>query len=179
MASDTALLVIDMQAGIVAGAYQEQEVLERLKALIARARAAGLPVIYLQHDGYPGHRLEPGIPGWQIHAAIAPQPGDLVIRKTASDSFWGTNLQQELEARGINRVLVTGMQTQFCVDTTARRAASLGYDVTLVADGHTTSGNALLTAAQIIQYHNAILAHLTTPGAPIQVQPAEQLLVEH
>ena len=178
MAQDTALLIIDMQVGLVEWAYQKDEVLARLKALIARARAASIPVIYIQHDGHkPAHPLYPSKPGWQIHPDIAPQPGDLVLRKTASDSFWGTSLQQELEARGIKRVLVTGMMTEFCVDTTSRRAASLGYDVTLVADGHTTGDNDLLTAAQIIQYHNTILAELTTPDTPILVQPAEQLLV--
>ncbi len=97
-----------------------------------------------------------------------------MLHKRASDSFYETPLQQELEARGVRRLIVTGAMTEFCVDTTCRRAASLGYDVTLVADAHSTGDSAGLTAAQKIAYHNATLAELATDH-PISVLPTEEI----
>lgn len=169
MAGETALLIVDVQMGMFQAkpsVHKGAEVLARLKALVERARRAGVPVIFVQHDGgEPHHPLRPGAPGWPIHPEIAPAAGELVVRKRFSDSFQATNLQQELEARGIRRLVLAGIQTDYCVETTCRRAFSLGYDVTLVADGPTTwdsdaffSENASgpLRAAQIIAHHNRV-----------------------
>jgi nicotinamidase-related amidase len=156
MKTNTALLVIDVQVGLIEGAepvYQADLVLERIAELIGKARAAGLPVVYAQDKDVGGV----GTPEWQIHAAVAPAAEDLVIGKAWSDSFRETALRQELEARGITHLVVVGMKTDFCVDMTSRRAVALGYDVTLVADGHTTTANRVLTAEQTIAYHNDLL----------------------
>src|SRR5262249_4421090 len=120
--------------------------------------------------------LEPGAPGFPIHPTIAPAEGDLVVQKRASDSFYETTLQRELDARGVTHLVITGAQTEFCVDTTCRRAASLGYGVTLVADGHTTGDRGTMTTAQIVAYHNAILPQLVTPNEPIKVQPTAEIV---
>jgi nicotinamidase-related amidase len=158
MSRDTVLLVIDVQVGIIEGfhAYRGREVLEQINKLLSTARASNMPIIYVQHDGEKGHPLEAGTEGWQIHLEITPHENDLIIRKRASDSFFETTLQSELEARGINHLIVAGCMTEYCVDTTSRRAVSLGYDVTLVSDAHTTIDNELLSAAQIIAHHNAL-----------------------
>src|SRR5450631_2618238 len=96
----------------------------RIATLLEKARAAQTPVIYVQHDGPAGHGLEVGTPGWQIHPIIAPQPTEPVVHKRASDSFYKTTLQQELTARGIQHLIIVGGQTEYCVDTTARRATT-------------------------------------------------------
>ncbi|MFI5118579.1 MAG: isochorismatase family protein, partial [Terriglobales bacterium] len=137
-AAKTALLVIDVQRGILAipNLARKKEIdqaldqtMARIAGLIERARTASVPVIYVQHDGGPGHRLEPEAAGWPIRHETAPQPGDPVIHKCASDAFFETILDAELAAAGIQQLVICGCMTQYCVDTTARRAVSLGYDV--------------------------------------------------
>src|SRR5262249_26369831 len=97
-----------------------------------------------------------------------PLAGEVVIGKTASDAFDGTSLEAELHRRGVKRLVVVGMQTEFCVDTTCRRALSLGFDVTLVADGHTTR-DGVLAAADVIRHHNAVLPSLAHPTHHVNV----------
>ena len=147
---DTALVIIDTQVGMVESAYKGQEVLNNIKALLAQARATETPVIFIQHDGSKGDTLEPDTPGWAIHPAIAPQDGEPVVSKRASDSFYDTTLKRELEARSIKHLIVVGGASEWCVDTTIRRALVEGYDVILVSDGHMTEDydGAVLTAAQ-------------------------------
>ena len=160
MSNDTALLVIDVQSGMFAEddpVYQGAELLATIGDLLAKARAAEAPVIYIQHNGGPGHPLEPGSAGWPIHPAIAPAAGEPVIGKATPDWFHETTLQAELEARGIVKLVVAGIQTEICVDTTCRRAASLGYQTTLVRDAHSTWDSRTLSAVQIIAHHNDTL----------------------
>lgn len=173
----TALIIIDVQVGIIEGfnAYRGREVLEQINKLLAKARASNTPIIYVQHDGEAGHPLEAGTQGWEIHSDIKPYEGDLIIRKHASDSFFETTLQQELESRGIKQLIITGCMTEYCVDTTTRRAVTMGYVVTLVSDAHTTIDNKLLTAAQIIAHHNALLDGFDAGAHAITVKPTEEV----
>jgi nicotinamidase-related amidase len=143
-----------MQAGLVHNAYHEKEILQTLGFLIEKARANSIPVIYVQHDDTPpDDLLVPNTPPWRIHAQIAPLPGEKVFEKKRSDSFYETPLQAELLSLGIKHLVIGGMQTEFCVDATSRRAVDLGYSITLVADGHTTLGGKL-PARQIIAQEN-------------------------
>jgi nicotinamidase-related amidase len=161
LSKDTALLVVDVQTRVVdwsqATSQGSEEVLARINALMARARAAKAPVIYVQHDGDVGGRLAPGSEGWQIHPSIAPASGETVIRKQASDSFYETSLEDELKARGIRHLVIVGCRTQYCVDATCRSAVSRNYDVTLVKDAHMTIDTETLKASQIIAHHNETL----------------------
>jgi nicotinamidase-related amidase len=160
MSSSSALLVIDVQVCNFeesAPVYGGNDLLLRIGALITQARAAGVPIIYVQHCGPEGAVDWPGTPGWKIHPAIAPLQDDLVIEKRHPDAFQDTCLQGELESRGIQRPIIMGIQTEYCVDTTCRRAYSLNYDVTLVKDAHSTWDTELLTAPQIISHHNEVL----------------------
>jgi nicotinamidase-related amidase len=157
---NTALLIIDVQLGMFEESdpvYRGDELLVTINDLIARVRDAGVPVIYVQHSGGDGHLLEPGSPGWPIHPAIAPARGELIIHKRHPDSFQETALQHELEIRRVRRLIVAGIQTEYCVDTTCRRAYSLGYDVTLAQDAHSTWDTEHLEASQIIDHHNQVL----------------------
>jgi len=178
--SRTALIVIDVQVGIIDGlrAYRGAEVLNIIAALLSRARESATPVIYVQHDGEAGHPLEAGSLGWQIHPSVAPAYAEPVVRKKASDSFFETTLKQELDQRGIDHLIVTGCATQYCVDTACRRAVSLGYDVTLVSDAHTTVDNEIFTAEQIIAHHNSLLDGFDAGVHAVAVKPAEQVLQE-
>ena len=143
--------------------------------MVGRARAAGVPVVYVQHDGGEDGPVPAGSPGWAIHPEVAPAAGEPVVRKRASDSFHETRLRQELEARGVRRLFVVGCRTEYCVDTTCRRAVSLGYDVTLVSDAHTTVDNGVLTAADIIAHHNATLDDFGTEEHVVTVRRAGEV----
>jgi nicotinamidase-related amidase len=167
-----ALLVIDVQVGFFKEAeteqdsdpvYQSCEILERICALIARAREAAVPVIYIRHYGPPGHPFAPGRAEGEIHPMVAPLAGETIILKSASDAFYKTLLQQELERRGVQQLVVTGCQTEYCIDSTCRRATSMGYDVVLVKDAHSTGDTELFNAQDIIAHHNATLATLANP----------------
>jgi nicotinamidase-related amidase len=173
MEPKTALLVIDVQIGLMDfPVYQRDEVLTRINQLLAQARATATPVIYIQHDGSEaGDPLEPQTPGWPIHPAIAPQPGEPVIRKTAGDAFFETSLQTELEQRGITHLVIAGAQTEYCIDTSCRSAIGRGFDVTLAADAHTTIDNETLTAAQTIRHHNHLLNGFQAGTHQLTVQP--------
>ena len=155
----SALLIIDVQVGLVElmPAEIQSSVLSKIKTLLTKARASKIPVIYIQHDGAKGHPLETHTKGWKIHPSVMPAHGEQVIRKRESDSFFETELQKELGRRGITRLIVAGAMTEYCVDTTCRRATSLGYDVTLASDAHLTRDNKVLTAADIIAHHNFVL----------------------
>ena len=155
--SDTpALVVIDVQKGLIEGFEEDwSDVLPVISALVFRARDDGVPVVLVQHCGSPqAHPLHPTQLGWALHPAVDPQPGDLRVEKRWSDAFRDTTLDAILREALVTRVVLVGAQTEYCVDTTARRAASLGYDVDLVADGHTTSENGVLSREQIIEHHN-------------------------
>jgi nicotinamidase-related amidase len=156
---DSALLVIDVQVGLFErSVYRAGELLDRLGDLIERARAANMPIIYVQHTGSsPRHTLHPNSPGWRIHPDIAPEVGDVVIEKRFLDAFKQTDLRRELDGRGIRRLIVAGLQTEMGVDTTCRRASQLGYEVTLVMDGHSTFDNRYFTARQLIEQENLLI----------------------
>jgi nicotinamidase-related amidase len=178
MSNGTVLLVIDVQNDLIDGempAYRPDETLGVISGLIEQARAAKTPVIYVQHEEEGYAPMNRGADGWQIHPAVAPVPGERIIHKVACDSFYGTPLRSELDALGVTHLVVTGMQTDMCIDTACRRALSLDYDVTLVADGHTTFDTEHATAAQIIAHHNATLAGIPHPKHEIVVKPASEI----
>ena len=176
--SRNALLIIDVQVGLVELMPTEikASILPRIETLLSRARASGTPVIYIQHDGTRGHPLETQTEGWQIHPSIKPLHSEPVVRKRESDSFFETTLQQELERRGITRLIIAGGMTEYCVDTTCRRATSLGYDVTLASDAHITRENCVLTAANIIAHHNFVLDKFGAGDHVITAKPTDQIV---
>ena len=152
-------MIIDVQVGLVRLMPPELQdrVLSNITVLLSKARSSGIPVLFIQHDGPKGHPIEAETAAWAIHPSILPISGEPVIRKKASDSFFETRLAEELKTREISRLIVVGAMTEYCVDTTCRRAVTLGYDVTLVADAHLTADSSVLTAAQIIAHHNLVL----------------------
>ena len=172
--STTALLIVDVQIAIVGGAYRETEILAQIADMAARARAAGAPVIYLQHCHDRYAPMMQGAEGWEIHPAVAPEHADIVVEKTASDGFYQTVLAAELERLGVQRLVVCGLQTEFCVDATTRAALSRGYDVILAADAHTT-GDGVTSAQTTIDHHNYALGNLAHPHHRVDVRPSAQV----
>jgi nicotinamidase-related amidase len=169
-----ALLVIDVQVGIARGKHIHAgwpAILGNIVDLIVRARARNIPVIFLQHDGEPGDRLQPGSEGWALCPELGVLPSDIIVRKTASDSFFNTRLESTLREQGIQRLIVAGCMTEYCVDTTVRRAVSLGFDVTLAADAHGTWNSPALDAAKIIEHHNGLLDQFSAGCAAVSVTP--------
>jgi nicotinamidase-related amidase len=160
MNNGTALLVIDVQLCNFEESppvHRGSDLLSKIGALVDQARAVGVPIIYIQHCGPEGAIDQRGTPGWEIHPAIAPIEGDAVVQKRHPDAFQDTSLQGELESGGIERLIITGIHTEYCIDTTCRLAYSLNYDVMLVKDAHSTWDTDLLTAPQIIAHHNQVL----------------------
>lgn len=176
----TALLIVDVQVGLVRLMPRElqDQVLSNIAALLTRARSSHLDVLFIQHDGPKGHPLEVNTSAWAIHASIRPLDREAVIHKQASDSFFETKLAEELQSRRIKHLIIAGGMTEYCIDTTCRRAITLGYDVTLVADAHLTRDTPVLTAPQIIAHHNLLLEGFAAGAHSIKVKPAAQVSLQ-
>lgn len=171
-----ALLVIDVQRGLFEATPPPDEadaVLERINGLTRRARAAAVPVVFIQHevDGTP---LQYGSDPWQLDSRLEVHPGDSRVRKTTPDSFLRTDLASVLERLGAQSVIICGYASDFCVDTTTRSALTRGFPVVLVADAHTTHDRVHATAAQIRAHENATLPHLAL-GPTIAICKAEEV----
>jgi nicotinamidase-related amidase len=173
---DTALLVVDVQVGqIERPVFRGEEVLALIRGLLKRARAAGVPVVHVRHEAAEGELFERGSRGWEIHPSAAPDAGEPVVAKRAADAFHETGLREVLDGLGVRRLVVAGCRTDYCIDTTCRRATTLGYDVTLAADAHTTTDNDVLRAAQIIAHHNATLDDFGDESHAVTVRPAAEI----
>ncbi|WP_195575534.1 cysteine hydrolase family protein [Paenibacillus sp. 1001270B_150601_E10] len=160
MSSNQALIIIDVQNGMFVESdpvFEGDALLHKLQTLIKKARLKRIPIFYIQHNEEEGYPLEQGSEGWLIHPAVEPQEQDILVQKFTPDAFHETSLKQELDRQQIDELVLAGIQTDLCVDTTCRRAASLGYKVTLVKDAHSTWPSGELTAEQIIRHHNQVL----------------------
>ena len=146
-----ALLVIDVQKDVVNGAHNLDSVVSNINALISQARTSEVPVIWVQHsDDYLVLNSE----GWEFVDDLKPAAGDLRIYKTEPSSFVGTPLQEELMKLGIESLVITGAQSEYCVSATTQNAIELGYKVSLVSDAHTTVDGDEGSALSIINARN-------------------------
>ncbi len=170
-------MIIDLQVGLVSLMPPELQdrVLSNITVLLSKARSSGIPVFFIQHDGPKGHPIEAETAAWAIHPSIPPLGEEPVIRKKASDSFYETRLADELQIRKISHLIIVGGMTEYCIDTTCRRAVTLGYDVTLVADAHLTRDTPVLTAPQIIAHHNLLLDGFAAGIHSIRVKPTGEI----
>lgn len=168
-----ALLIVDVQEAAVAlGPLRGDEVVRNIGALAAAARSSGVEVIYVQHDGAPGESTEPGTPGWRIHAAIAPRADEVVVRKRFNSAFRETDLRDRLTAKGIDTLVLTGMQTEYCVDTTCRVAFEYGYRLVVPEWGHSTFDNGAVSAETLHTLYSWRIWH----DRFAQVVPVEQVV---
>ena len=161
---NTALMVIDVQHGVVAGAHDRDRVVGNIAALVERARADEVPVVWVQHSD---EALERGSDDWRIVDELSPGEGEPVVQKNYGDSFEATDLEDVLAARGVGRVVVAGAQSDACIRATLHGALVRGYDVTLVGDAHTTEDLTDYGApppAQVISHTNLYWSWASAPG---------------
>ena len=162
--SNTALLVIDVQNGVVANAYNRDGVIANINGLVDKARAEGVPVVWVQHSD---DELPRDSESWQYVPELVRLESEPVVHKSYGDSFEGTELEALLAEREVGRLVVTGAQTDACIRSTIHGAFVRGYDVTLVGDAHTTedlSEYGAPPAEQVIAHTNLYWQEQNAPG---------------
>ncbi len=165
----TALGVIDVQNSLLEeGPWQPELLLERVEGLIQKARTAGVPVVFVTD-----RRVEPD---GGIHPSLSVAQGDMQVQKSAFNAFEDTPLDELLRAQGVERFVVAGLQTDYCIDATCRGGAALGYEVVLASDAHSTNDEPGKPAAQIIAEHNAALSALKTEAGSIRIESSEKIV---
>lgn len=160
----TALLVIDVQQGVVASAHERDAVVANIAALVDKARVEGVPVVWVQHsdEGLPKDSED-----WQYVAELPRRDSEPLIHKNYGDSFEGTDLEEALAAAAVGHLVVTGAETDACIRSTIHGAFVRGYDVTLVADAHTTNDQSEWGAPppdQVIAHTNLYWRWQAAPG---------------
>ncbi len=161
---NTALLVVDVQNGVVETAHQRDAVIANIGRLVTKARRENVPVIWIQHCD---ENLAKGSAAWQIVPALNPAAGEPCVEKHYGDSFEDTLLEKLLAELGVSRLLVTGAQTDACIRSTLHGALVRGYDTLLVGDAHTTEDLTQWGAPppeQVIAHTNLYWSFQTAPG---------------
>lgn len=171
----TALLVIDVQNGVVAGAPRRDQVVANIAGLVDRARSEDVPVVWVQHndDGLP-RESEP----WQIVSELEPAAEEPLVEKSYGDSFEATNLEPTLAELGVGRLIVAGAQTDMCIRSTLHGALARGYDATLVSDAHTTEDLTEWGAPppeQVIAHTNLYWSGQRAPGRTAGTVPTAEV----
>jgi nicotinamidase-related amidase len=161
---NTALLVIDVQKGVVAGNHDRDNVIANIGTLVDKARAEDVPVLWVQHAS---DELQPDSDGWQYVPELTRTDAEPLVHKRYGDSFEDTDLEERLAERGVGRLVVTGAQTDACVRSTLHGAFTRGYDVTLVGDAHTTEDLSAYGAPSpdlVISHTNLYWKYQDAPG---------------
>ncbi len=161
---NTALLVIDVQNGVVAGNHERDAVVANVGSLVEKARREQIPVVWVQHTD---DHLAPGSDDWQIVPELAPDDDEPHIAKSYGDSFEDTTLESVLSGLGVGRLVVVGAQTDQCIRSTLHGALARGYDASLVSDAHTTEDQTAWGAPppdQVIAHTNLYWTYQTAPG---------------
>ncbi|MDQ1582468.1 MAG: hypothetical protein QOF36_522 [Microbacteriaceae bacterium] len=171
----TVVLVIDLQQGVLEDCVDAGGVVERTALLVERARASGVPVVWVQDEGdFPRNS-----PGWQLAAPLSRTDAEPLVHKTYRDSFAGTDLAEVLAGFGGTRLVVAGAQSDYCIRTTTQRAAAEGFDVTLVSDAHTTTtatwNGVEIGADQIVAHTNMYFSGLRYPGQAFGVATHDEV----
>jgi nicotinamidase-related amidase len=161
---NTALLVVDVQNGVVEGAPKRDAVVANVGSLVDKARQKGVPVVWVQHSD---EGLEKGSDNWKIVPELTPDDAEPLIEKSYGDSFEDTTLETVLSGLGVGRLVVVGAQTDACIRSTLHGAFARGYDATLVSDAHTTEDQTPWGAPppdQVIAHTNLYWTYQTAPG---------------
>ena len=161
---NTALLVVDVQNGVVEGAHDRDAVVANIASLVEKARDEQIPVVWVQHSS---EELVPESNHWRIVPELTPGEAEPLIAKRYGDSFEDTTLETVLAGLGVGRLVVTGAQTDACIRSTLHGAFARGYDATLVSDAHTTEDTTAWGAPppdQVIAHTNLYWTYQTAPG---------------
>ena len=161
---NTALLVVDVQNGVVAGAHERDTVVANVGSLVEKARHERVPVVWVQHSD---EHLERGSDDWQIVPELTPGDAEPLVEKSYADAFEDTTLETVLSGLGVGRLVVAGAQTDECIRSTLHGAVVRGYDATLVSDAHTTEDQTAWGAPppdQVIAHTNLYWTNHAAPG---------------
>ena len=161
---NTALLVVDVQTGVVAEGHERDTVVENVSSLVDKARRADVPVVWVQHNS---EGLQRDSEPWRIVPELNPDAAEPLVQKAYPDSFEDTTLETVLSDLAVGRLLVVGAQTDECIRSTLHGACARGYDATLVSDAHTTEDLSDWGApppAQVIAHTNLYWGNHTAPG---------------
>ena len=161
---NTALLVVDVQNGVVAGAHERDTVVANVGSLVEKARREEIPVVWVQHSD---EGLEQGSDDWRIVPELTPDEREPLVEKNYGDSFENTTLERVLSDLGVGRLVVVGAQTDACIRSTLHGAFVRGYDATLVSDAHTTEDQTPWGAPppdQVIAHTNLYWTYHQAPG---------------
>jgi nicotinamidase-related amidase len=172
---NTALLVIDVQNGVVGGAHERDAVVANIGDLVERARRDGVPVVWVQHSD---DELARGSDDWQIVDELSPGDAEPLVEKRYGDSFEDTTLEDVLSGLGVGRLVVVGAETDACVRSTLHGAFARGYDATLVRDAHTTGDKTPWGAPPpevVIAHTNLYWTSQTAPGRTAGTVGAEDV----
>ncbi|MBY8314793.1 cysteine hydrolase [Vibrio fluvialis] len=173
-----ALLIIDVQESLfepVPKPYAAKDVIRNINTLSNWAREQGYPVIFIQHEEPEYPQLKYESEGWQLQHDLNTEEGDLFVRKTTPDSFHHTDLRSLLEEQDIDELIICGYASDFCVDTTTRRAAALGYAIKLATDAHTTHDKPHASAELIRHHHSFVLSHISSFRVPIKAMTTTEI----
>jgi len=176
-----ALLIIDMQKVSFTPKtprFEAEKVIDRINRLSEIFRAKGQSVVFIQHNGRRENYCYPGSKDWELLDELVRKPKDEVISKQANDAFYQTRLHHFLQMNHINELVITGCATDFCVDATVKSALTHDYNLTIIADAHTTTDRPHLLAPQIIDHYNWVWAELTPTEWKIKVISAEDYIQE-
>jgi len=169
---NSALLVIDVQVGVVGEAFESDLKVANMSIAINKARAESIPVIWVQHSD---EELVLESPNWEIVPELTPLPGEPKVRKIYRSSFEDTNLEEILAGLGVSHLFVCGAETNNCVRHTSHTALEKGYDVTLISDAHTTTGfewdGYIVDAARVIDEQNFNFMEYSLPGRTAKAVP--------
>lgn len=172
----TALLVIDVQNGVVGNAYERDRVIANIQTLVDRAREEEVPVLWVQHSD---EEMPRGSEGWEYVSELERLDSEPVIHKTYGDSFEATDLEERLAEREVGRLVISGAQTEMCIRSTLHGALVRGYDATLASDAHTTEDmrewGFPVTPEQSIAYTNAYWRWAAAPGRRGGVTPTAEI----
>jgi nicotinamidase-related amidase len=161
---NTALLIVDVQTGVVAGNFARDAVVANIARLVDKARDAGAAVIWVRHNSA---EFVAGTPAWDIVAELSPGQGEAIIDKRYGDAFEATDLEAVLAKGGIGKLIVAGAQSDACIRSTLHGALVRGYDTILVADAHTTEDMTQWGApppGQVVAHTNLYWKYQTAPG---------------
>jgi nicotinamidase-related amidase len=161
---NTALLVVDVQNGVVKGAHERDAVVANVGSLVEKARRERVPVVWVQHSD---EQLAKGSDDWRIVPELTPGHAEPLVEKNYGDSFEDTTLETVLSGLGVGRLVVVGAQTDACIRSTLHGAFVRGYDATLVSDAHTTEDHTAWGAPppdQVIAHTNLYWTYQTAPG---------------
>lgn len=161
---NTALVVIDVQNGVVTGAHERDSVVANISTLVDKARDEGVPVVWVQHSA---EDMPQGSEAWQYVPELARDESEPLVHKIYGDSFEGTDLEDVLAQAGVGRLVVSGAQSDACIRSTIHGAFTRGYDVTLVGDAHTTEDLSTYGAPspdQVIAHTNLYWGFQDAPG---------------